>query len=259
MGCGASAHKSCKVTVHACEDGQAQKGETCTGTSGDQTSKASSAPSKPVAGAEEPGGANKEVTPVQEAAKGDTMPAWKLEELDKDQGEAAQASPEAPGSSARWGWWAQSAEWIQRRALDVLGAYNAFFDHIGLRKGWRTAPFDRDEVQAPFLAAAEVVTVVRARLDEEGGGGMVLRQLEGSAMDFLWGWPPERRPGSSPEALGEFFRGLVFATLSDARGLVEGLTEETVESYVACHPFLAASADTAPGAAGAAPAAASDA
>lgn len=259
MGCGASTHNGSQVTVHACEDGQAEKGETCPGSSGDQTSGAPSAPSKPAAGAEGPGGANEKVTPVQEVAKGDTTHAWKLEELDKSQGEATQASSGEPVNSAQWGWWAQSDEWIQQRAFEILGSYNAFFEHIGLRKGWRTAPFDRDEVQAPFLAAAEVVTLVRAKLDGEGSGGMVLRQLEGSSMNFLWGWSPDKRPGSSPAALEEFFRGLVFATLSDARGLVEGLRTETVEYYVSCHPLLAAGTDAAPGAAGAAPAAASDA
>jgi len=108
-----------------------------------------------------------------------------------------------------------------------------------LRKGWRTAPFQREEVQAPFQAAAEVVTVVRARLDEQKGDGVVLRQLEGSAMNFLWGWAPSRPPCSSREALVEFFRGLVFATLSDGRGLVEGLDDATVEHYVSSHPIIA--------------------
>lgn len=137
-------------------------------------------------------------------------------------------------------WWASHAGWIQHKAAEVLAAYNYFFEHIGLRKGWRTAPFGKEEVQAPFQAAAEVVTVVRARLDEQKGGGVVLRQVEGSAMSFLWGWSPERSPGSCGEALEEFFRGLVFATLSDGRGLVEGLDANTVEHYVSSHPIIVA-------------------
>lgn len=136
-------------------------------------------------------------------------------------------------------WWSERAEWIQQKAGEILAAYNFFFEHIGIRKGWRQAPFGFEEVQAPFKAAAEVVVVVRARLDAERGGVLVLRQVEGSAMNFLWGWSPSRPPGISYKALADFFRGLVFATLSDGRGLVEGLDPMTVESYVCRHPLLA--------------------
>mmetsp|Transcript_2008 Transcript_2008/g.4458 ORF Transcript_2008/g.4458 Transcript_2008/m.4458 type:complete len:188 (-) Transcript_2008:178-741(-) len=75
-------------------------------------------------------------------------------------------------------WWGERAQWIQVRANEIFAAYNFFFEHIGLRKGWRTAPFEREEVQAPFRAAAEVVVVVRAKLDAERGGMLVLRQVE---------------------------------------------------------------------------------
>jgi len=122
---------------------------------------------------------------------------------------------------------------------EIFDAYNFFFEHIGLRKGWRTAPFRRDDVQAPFWAAAEVVVDVRAWLDaQRGATGVVLRQVEGSAMNFLWGWSPDKPPASSDQAREVFFRGLVFATLSDGNGLVEGLQPSLVESYVSRHPFI---------------------
>lgn len=156
-----------------------------------------------------------------------------VEELD--------GSRENEAAEVGWVWWSDHTEWIHQKAGEILAAYNFFFEHIGLRKGWRTAPFGREEVQAPFLAAAEVVAVVRQRLDQEGTGGLVLRQLEGSAMNFLWGWSPGRPPGASSEAREDFFRGLVFATLSDGRGLVEGLDTETVEYYVCSHPLLTVS------------------
>ncbi|CAE7630260.1 unnamed protein product [Symbiodinium sp. CCMP2456] len=111
-------------------------------------------------------------------------------------------------------------------------------------------------MQAPFMASAEVVAVVRRapvcrcreperrqeprsrghRIDEQGNG-MVLRQLEGSSHDWLWGWSPEKPPHQA-EFLPEFFRGLVFATLSDANGLVEGLDAATLDYYVESHPIL---------------------
>lgn len=161
-------------------------------------------------------------------------------------------SPKGPAATCQW--WGSHAAWIQQRAREILAAYNFFFEHIGLRKGWRTAPFQKEEVQAPFQAAAEVVTVVRGRLDEQAGRGLVLRQLEGSAMNFLWGWNPGRPPGSSHEALEDFFRGLVFATLSDGKGLVEGLEKDFVEYYVSRHPIIAGSqTQAAPGVPDAAP------
>mmetsp|Transcript_95731 Transcript_95731/g.270941 ORF Transcript_95731/g.270941 Transcript_95731/m.270941 type:complete len:274 (+) Transcript_95731:63-884(+) len=135
-------------------------------------------------------------------------------------------------------WYARQA-CIQQRANELLDAYNYFFEHIGIRKGWRTAPFERSEVQMPFRAASEVVAQIRAKLDEDSGRGMVLRQLEGSAMNYLWSWPQGRSPSASQDVFEEFLRGLVFATLSDGRGLVEGLDEATVEQYVRCHPSVA--------------------
>lgn len=135
--------------------------------------------------------------------------------------------------------WSGQEDWIRHRSTEILAAYNCFFEHIGIRKGWRTAPFCREEVQVPFQSAAEVVTVVRAKLDEEKGSGVILRQLEGSAMDFFWGWNPERPPGGSAQARVDFFHGLVVATLSDGRGFVEGLDLVTVEYYVSCHPLMA--------------------
>merc|ERR1712107_22379 len=86
---------------------------------------------------------------------------------------------------------------------EIFDAYNFFFEHIGLRKGWRTAPFRREDVQAPFWAAAEVVVDVRGWLDaQRGGTEIVLRQVEGSAMNFLWGWNPDKPPVLRPGAGG---------------------------------------------------------
>jgi len=195
-----------------------------------------------------------ETTMLQELPRAQSQP-WEVQEFDSRpsfelEHSRAPVTPmstafRAPGCEAAWDWsdssrwWSERADWIQQRTSEILAAYNFFFEHIGLRKGWRKAPFQREEVQAPFKAAAEVVVVVRARLDAERGGVLVLRQVEGSAMNFLWGWSPSRPPGSSHKALEDFFRGLVFATLSDGRGLVEGLDSTTVESYVCRHPLLA--------------------
>lgn len=131
---------------------------------------------------------------------------------------------------------------LQIKAKEVYDAYYGFFNHIGLRKGWRQAPFDEDEVNVPFWTAAQAVALLRAELDRKRGDGIILRQVDGSAMSFLWSWSPDRRLSFEPTAgcddtVREFVSGLVFATLSDGHGLVEGLQSGTVEIYVECHPL----------------------
>eukprot|EP00933_Yihiella_yeosuensis_P023905 TRINITY_DN1855_c2_g1_i1.p1 TRINITY_DN1855_c2_g1~~TRINITY_DN1855_c2_g1_i1.p1 ORF type:complete len:388 (+),score=123.20 TRINITY_DN1855_c2_g1_i1:82-1245(+) len=261
MGCGSSAAKNGQKYV---EDKGAIEAHNKEGTAkapaSSTVSTASSAKSnKPVVSQNgQPRKKDKEVTtktPVQKVPDGEAVasPTAVVNNPLSSQGAAAKppTSPKAglPGavaesedemkSAAQAGaWWSLHTEWIKKSATEILAAYNFFFEHIGIRKGWRTPPFQKEDVQAPFMASAEVVAVVRGRLDEVSRG-MVLRQLEGSAMDFLWGWKPGHLPLSSQQALEEFFRGLVFATLSDARGLVEGLDAATVEYYVGSHPIIA--------------------
>lgn len=119
---------------------------------------------------------------------------------------------------------------LRTKAVAIAEAYNSFWGHIGLRKGWREAPFAYEEVQIPFFHAGYIVATVRAKLDE-GRDGLIMRQLDGSAQNFLWGWPKDQSLASS-QIFQDFVRGLVFATLSDGHGLVEGLDSATVESYV---------------------------
>lgn len=203
-----------------------------------------SSASSPQPQAQAPGSEAQAQSPQRVPAEAST--ATEVEPLQLGQQPLAQQPGQHPGAQhTSHEWWEQHGQWIQNKSVDVLASYNFFFEHIGIRKGWRTPPFGREEVQAPFQAAAEVVVVVRARLDAEKeaeGGGMILRQMEGASQSFLWGWAPDRPPWSTREALEEFFRGLVFATLSDGKGLVEGLDNETVESYVCCHPFISVAA-----------------
>ena len=57
------------------------------------------------------------------------------------------------------------------------------------------------------MASAEVVAVVRHRIDELQQG-MVLRQLEGSSHDFLWGWSPEKVPNQAIPCISRHVEGL---------------------------------------------------
>jgi len=126
---------------------------------------------------------------------------------------------------------------LHKTATSVMAGYNGFFDHIGIRKGWRVAPLQQEEVQRAFQISSEIVALLRADLDRARGGGFIMRQLEGSAMDFLWGWPVGRQLVTK-EIFEEFMSGLVSATLSDGNGLVEGLDSRTVYQYMYSHPLL---------------------
>jgi len=174
---------------------------------GSTTRMAAEVPNAKASSAPSPGGHEAVASPKSGAGPpvldDHTSPNWEVQEFDKDevsapaQGtlahEATVVDELGPAEDLGWDtctWWGERAEWIYQRSAEILAAYNFFFEHIGLRKGWRVAPFAQEEVQAPFRAAAEVVVVVRAKLDTERGGVLVLRQVEGSAMNFLWGWSP---------------------------------------------------------------------
>jgi hypothetical protein len=161
--------------------------------------------------------------------------------------EEVPSSPPATHTAGKYGDWAcwaaaiegKDAQALRHNVRQIFDGYNFFFEHIGIKKGWRQAPFERDEVQDLFDAAAELVALIRTKLDEERGGPPLIRQVEGSAMDFLWGWAPDRRPSSTTETQKEFVRGLVLNTLSDRNGLVEGLDVSSVDRYLYSHPLFA--------------------
>eukprot|EP00746_Dinoflagellata_sp_MGD_P148610 gnl/MRDRNA2_/MRDRNA2_80802_c0_seq2.p1 gnl/MRDRNA2_/MRDRNA2_80802_c0~~gnl/MRDRNA2_/MRDRNA2_80802_c0_seq2.p1 ORF type:complete len:246 (-),score=44.69 gnl/MRDRNA2_/MRDRNA2_80802_c0_seq2:404-1141(-) len=121
---------------------------------------------------------------------------------------------------------------------DVVQAYLAFFDHIALRKGWRKVPFSAADVSPLFEVAAQVVVQVRQKLDQQTPG-MKLRQVSGNANELLWN---TSAADLSEDVAKQFVRKLVVATLSDANGLVEGLTTDKVEKclqpVLSQHPFM---------------------
>ncbi|CAJ1394385.1 unnamed protein product [Effrenium voratum] len=220
MGCGASSAEARYAASYKAVSGTPQSQAQAAKPTAPAPAASPKAKATPKAASEEVGIASQEAAPAS-------------------QGTDSTAEPLAHEPEAL-AWWSVDTDWIRDSSHEILAAYNFFFEHIGIRKGWRTPPFKREEVQGPFMAAAEVVAVVRHRIDEMGQG-MVLRQLEGSSQDFLWGWSSEKAPNQAPW-LVEFFRGLVFATLSDANGLVEGLDDATLNYYVESHPILEHSA-----------------
>ena len=58
--------------------------------------------------------------------------------------------------------------------------------------------------------------------------GFKMRQLEGSARDWLHGEAASQLGSRSPE----FVRGLVHATFRDNEGYVEGLSEQEVDEFL---------------------------
>lgn len=124
---------------------------------------------------------------------------------------------------------------LQQKSQDLWAAYDGVFELMVVRKGWREVPFDRYGSRGPFNVAAEVVVLVRESLDLRRGGGFLLRQLEGSSMDFLWGWD-KKRPLGELETDYEFTKGVISATFKDAHGYVEGLQEPELIWWTSLHP-----------------------
>jgi len=114
-------------------------------------------------------------------------------------------------------------------AAEIVAAYGSFFDHISFRKVWKDPPFTRAEVTDCFEAAARVVALTRLEILDQRDTGIKLRQVEGSARDWMHG--PVNAPllRDSPD---RFVAGLVHATLKDAHGYVEGLCEQEVDQYI---------------------------
>lgn len=114
-------------------------------------------------------------------------------------------------------------------ATRVAEAYDAFFEHISFRKGWKEPPFTREESSGAFKAASHVVARIRCEVLDQRDPGFKIRQVDGSARD--WMHSPE-----CPQLLREqperFVAGLVHASFRDAHGYVEGLHEEEINDFI---------------------------
>mmetsp|Transcript_24046 Transcript_24046/g.94725 ORF Transcript_24046/g.94725 Transcript_24046/m.94725 type:complete len:509 (-) Transcript_24046:898-2424(-) len=110
--------------------------------------------------------------------------------------------------------------------MELLAAYKEFWDHEKFHQGLTTASVDL-EVALPYLeVAAEIVVKIRAELDVKNPG-LKDRLVGGSASEYLWGVCGD--PEKAPKA---FIRAVVHATLSDADGYVEDLTEQGIDDYI---------------------------
>jgi len=128
----------------------------------------------------------------------------------------------------------------QEAAQAVFSAFNGFFDDIRLRKGWKKAPFTQDDMKIIFHVVAQIVAVLRARLDA-ARDGISLRKIDGDATEFLWGLEKNPNPliqGQDRSYVATTLAGLAKATMSDANGFVEGMDEPTVMAFVRCHPWV---------------------
>merc|ERR1712217_142736 len=117
----------------------------------------------------------------------------------------------------------------QAKANDVVESYESFFEHIAFRKGWKQPPFARDDVRPAFERAACIVARVRSEILDPRSTGITIRQVEGSARDWMHGAESVQLLRSDSDA---FVRGLVHATFKDAKGYVENLEELQVDGFI---------------------------
>eukprot|EP01063_Lacrimia_lanifica_P032527 TRINITY_DN5567_c0_g3_i1.p1 TRINITY_DN5567_c0_g3~~TRINITY_DN5567_c0_g3_i1.p1 ORF type:complete len:542 (+),score=226.53 TRINITY_DN5567_c0_g3_i1:51-1676(+) len=130
--------------------------------------------------------------------------------------------PREPLRALRW-----CSQGPDRITQDIHESYLEFWDHIRFRKGWATPPFMPDAVQGELGAAAKISAEIMKTVDERKNGPS-FRKRGGESVAFLSGVqynPEEHRP--------KFVRELVHSTLSDARGYIDGLTEELVDKEIA--------------------------
>jgi len=130
---------------------------------------------------------------------------------------------------------AETSSELQARAKDVIESYESFFDHIAFRKGWKQPPFAREEVRPAFQRAACIVARVRAEVLDSRNTGIKIRQVEGSARDWMHDAESVQLLRSSSDA---FVRGLVHATFKDANGYVEDLEEPQVDDFILLYSRL---------------------
>lgn len=114
-------------------------------------------------------------------------------------------------------------------AKAIVAAYEAFFDHISFRKGWKQPPFPLEDARPVFTIAARIVSHARIEVLDARDAGFKIRQLEGSARD--WMHSPEHAVLLRDDKQ-KFLAGLVHATFKDARGYVEGLDEKEVNDFI---------------------------
>lgn len=122
-----------------------------------------------------------------------------------------------------------SAACPDAKVNEIVAAYKAFFDHISFRKGWTEPPFTLSEVASAFACAARIVALIRIEVLDVRDPGFKIRQVEGSARDWMHSPECGTLLRDDPNA---FLEGLVHATFKDANGYVEGLTLGEVDELM---------------------------
>eukprot|EP00659_Diplonema_papillatum_P018249 gene18249-28123_t len=108
-------------------------------------------------------------------------------------------------------------------AAEIVESYKEYWQHIRFKKGWATPPFSLESVEPLLKEAAKHTAHIMAALNKSQDGHS-LRKRGGESNMFLAnvGYSPQQYPR-------RFVRELVHASVSDARGYVDSLTEEEVD------------------------------
>jgi hypothetical protein len=113
----------------------------------------------------------------------------------------------------------------------IYNAYMEYFNHIKFRKEWDKPKYKKEDVDMMFREAAEYVYRIRQHLDRlRPEGEQALRMVDGEAQRFL---QSDTGPRLFRENGSSFVAHLVHATMSDARGYVEGLDADSVNLFIA--------------------------
>ena len=133
----------------------------------------------------------------------------------------------------------------------IKEGFNAIFNHVAVKRGWRALPFRRKEIEPVFDMAAIVVGRIRNTILSRNNGTFTLIKISGCSWDYLFSIQSseiqflvngeglaradidELPPSHKKHAMQQIVLELAKSTLRDANGYVNGVEEINIVAEVA--------------------------
>ena len=110
------------------------------------------------------------------------------------------------------------------------------FNHVAVKRGWRTLPFTLDEMALVFAMAAVAVGKCRQKQKRNSNNSFTLTKIGGCSWDYLFSITAKDMVSLKNETGNEqtklMVEELTKHTLRDATGFVGGVNEEEIVQEV---------------------------
>src|SRR5690606_16879375 len=118
------------------------------------------------------------------------------------------------------------------KAQKIFDDYNSIFDDLTVKRGWRRLRFTSQDIEPVLRIASYLSMLIREYLDKQSSG-IKLRMIGGQAREYLFGIEKNPSPyrNKGQKYVRKVILGIVKATLSDARGFVEGVSLELIQQF----------------------------